>query len=316
MDLKALQVLHWHGSRPPSSAGHAAAPCDFVIDTCQRRIAVSVCTDADSRAAVDRDAERFEGVAAYDFLLRVCCGLESRLLAETEIFCQMKQSWARFALERSPLLPLLSPWMQHLFQDVKEIRAEYLCKLGSSSYGSQVRRLLEGGGRTLLVGAGQLAQTVAPWLAGSEILLWNRTVARSHALQEVLQSREPGTVFRVVDPGQESELAAWRDARQVVVCIPPDPLADPARIAAWRQGTQARGRIIHLGAGATDAAPWRGTPEVIGLDAVFETLHQQTNARRRQVSRSRAACTEKAILRGLHEHTLASHSWEDLAVFH
>ena len=36
----------------------------------------------------------------------------------------------------------LAPWMQQLFQDAKEIRAQHLANLGGVSYGSQVRRLL------------------------------------------------------------------------------------------------------------------------------------------------------------------------------
>jgi hypothetical protein len=319
MELTALQVLHWRGGKPPSPADRAARSIPFTIDTCQRRISVGIATSADATRAAsafgEETTECFVGVAAYEFLLRVCCGLESRLLAETEIFCQMKQSWAKFATADSPLRSSLSPWMQRLFQDVKEIRAEHLCKLGSSSYGSQVRRLLRGSSRTLLVGAGQLARAVAPWLAGSEILIWNRTAERALELQHEMRCREPHIAVQVVAGDRSAELAAWRCAQQVVVCIPPDSQADQERVSAWRGEDQPGRRIVHLGAGAKDVAPWQGMSEVIGLEAVFEILHEQSETRARQVTRSRAACTEKARLRGLHAHGLPSHSWEDLEIF-
>ncbi len=56
--------------------------------------------------------------------------------------------------------------MQRLLQDTKEIRSEYVVGLGSATYGSLVRRLLggPGSGPTLLLGAGQLAETVLPYL--------------------------------------------------------------------------------------------------------------------------------------------------------
>jgi hypothetical protein len=63
---------------------------------------------------------------AYAFLLRFACGLESKLVAETEIFGQIKQAWRDFSEPRLALARQLSPWIQQLFQDAKEIRAQYL----------------------------------------------------------------------------------------------------------------------------------------------------------------------------------------------
>jgi Glutamyl-tRNAGlu reductase, N-terminal domain len=325
MELRVLNVLQWRGAHVPKAA--AAAPaCEqdlFLIDTCQRRLAVMFGHEgleaARGRFPADGALEYFEGAAAYAFLLRICCGLESKLVAEAEIFGQVKQAWREFSERGSPLAKHLSPWIQLLFQDAKEIRAQHLGSLGSVSYGSQVRRLLgeqAGSGPTLLVGAGQLAQAVAPWLTGSELWLWNRTAARADELARELAKRSPERPVRVIDAGAEAEFAAWRAARQVVICIPPEPQADQARIAAWRERQGSGGRIIHLGAGAEGAAPWNDLPELVSLGTLFDMLQAHTELRRRQLDRSRRACLEKAMLRSLGANSSHPHSWEDLAAFH
>jgi hypothetical protein len=315
MDLRLLNVLHSPGAPAASTAG-------FEIHTCQRHVAVLYGFEAlgAARAQFPADGalEQFEAAAAYAFLLRFCCGLESKLVAETEIFGQIKQAWGNFSSRESRLAQQLSPWMQHLFRDAKEIRAQYLGNLGSASYGSQVRRLLgedAAAGPTLLIGAGQLAQAIAPWLTGSELWLSNRTAARARELARELGKRSPERPVRVCEDGTEAELAAWRGARQIVICVPPDAESDRLRIAAWRERTGGGGRIIHLGAGAEGSAPWKDLPEFVSLGALFDMLQAHSEVRRRQIERARAACREKALLRGLSANASHPHSWEDLAAF-
>jgi hypothetical protein len=325
MDLRHLNVLQWRGVHLGSST---AAPMTgggedlLLIHTCQRRVAVlfgpAGLDAARAEFPADGALEHFEGTAAYAFLLRFCCGLESKLVAETEIFGQIKQAWREFSERGSPLGRQLSPWMQQLFQDAKEIRAQFLSHLGSVSYGSQVRRLLgeeADSGPTLLIGAGQLAQAVAPWLAGSELWLWNRTAARARELALELAKRQPARPVRVIEEGDAAELAAWRGARQVILCIPPELRADQARVDAWRVRHSLGGRIIHLGTGAEGVAPWKDLPEVVSLGALFDMLQAHSEVRRRQFERARAACLEKALLRGLGANSSHPHSWEDLAAF-
>jgi|SRR5579863_6233186 len=325
MDLRHLNVLHWRGahSAPAGSPAAAGGADVFLIDTCQRRVAVLAgvagLPAAREQFPADGALEHYQGEAAYAFLLRFCCGLESKLVAETEIFGQIKLAWREFSGRASPLAQQLAPWMQGLYQDAKEVRAQYLDSLGSVSYGSQVRRLLgedSGAGPTLLVGAGQLAQAVAPWLTGSELWLWNRTPARAHELARELAKRHPDRPVRVIEAGQEAELAAWRGARQVVVCVPAGAQADRRRLEAWRGRSGVGGRIIHLGAGAEGVSPWKELPEFVSLGALFDMLQAHSDARRRQIDRARKSCLEKALLRGLGANASHPHSWEDLAAFH
>jgi glutamyl-tRNA reductase len=266
----------------------------------------------------DGALESFEAADAYAFLLRFASGLESKLVAETEIFGQIKSAWREFDGVGSALARQLSPWVQLLFQDAKEIRAQHLSRLGSASYGSQTRRLLGDdaiSGATLLIGAGQLAQSIAPWLPGCELWLCNRTRERAVELARELAKREPTRPVRVIDAGLEAELSAWRSARNVVVCVPADAPRDIARVAAWRERIERAGRVIHLGLGSDGAAPWTELPQLVSLGALFEMLQAQSQQRRRQFERARRACQEKALLRSLGANSSHPHSWEDLAAF-
>ncbi len=323
VELRQLNVLHWLGQHtvgrePCAPARHGA----LVVDTCQRRVAI-----VDGREArealrahfpADGGLQVFEGHEAYAFLLRFACGLESRLVGETEIFGQVKQAWNDFTLEPSPLAHALSPWIQRLFQDVKEIRARFLAGMGSASYGSQVRRLLgepAAGATTLLVGAGQLAESIAPWLDGGELQIWNRTSGRAVELANELIKRPGMRQIRVLE-GPDAELEAWGRARDVVVCVPADPERDPARIAAWNARADRSGRLIHLGlADAGRHAQWGAASQLLDLGTLFDLLRSQTEQRRRAVERARRGCAEKALLRSLGPSTSSAHGWEDLAAF-
>lgn len=324
MELRDLKVLNWRGARV-TGAGALDTYSDldiFPIDTCQRRVAVvngsAMLALARREFPDDGALETFEGADAYSFLLRFAAGLESKLVAETEIFGQIKTAWRSFCDRGTPLACQLHPWIQLLFQDAKEIRSQHLAKLGSASYGSQARRLLgdeASGGPTLLVGAGQLAQSVAPWLPGSELWIWNRTRERAIELAREVAKRDPARPVRVIDSGSEAELAAWRFARNVVVCVPNDATGDAARVAAWGERLERGGRVIHLGLGVQGAAPWNELPELVSLGVLFEMLQAQSEQRRRQFERARRACQEKALLRSLSANSSHPHSWEDLAAF-
>jgi len=120
----------------------------------------------------------------------------------------------------------------------------------------------------------------------------------------------------VIEPTAPAELAAWRNARNVVVCVPADVSRDSARAAAWRERCQAGGHVIHLGLEAIGAAPWDALPGLVSLGALFEMLRAQSDLRRRQLERARRSCLEKALLRSLGANASHPHSWEDLATFH
>ena len=181
MALADLIVLNRNTSGNTSTK---LLPDACVIGTCLREVRIGVHGADDQPMPAEASAagyELFTGATAYRFLLQLCCGLESEIAGETEILGQVKQSWREHELAQPEQARLLRPWMQRLLQDTKEIRSEHVVGLGSATYGSLVRRLLGGTlqGPTLLLGAGQLAETILPFLDSGEVLVWNRSRARA-----------------------------------------------------------------------------------------------------------------------------------------
>lgn len=331
MKLAELQVLHLEGTamrmpvdEPEFPEGEHGAVREhglaWIIATCQRTVAVAMGRAArenlQRHCAAAATAQVYSGAEAYAFLVRFACGLESKLSGETEIFGQVKESWRQFSARTGLQSRQLDPIVQALFQDTKEVRARELSGLGSASYGSQVRRLLGAPtpGPTLLLGAGQLAQSVAPWLAAEDLLVWNRSAERAQELARLVRERYPERRCEVL-AGEAEELAAWSRAGDVVLCVPVDPARDALRLAAWHARAGHTGRLVHLGLGATADPTWEGARGLTSLSALFEMVRVQAEQRSVQVARARRACAERAVLRSLGNSATQPHGWEDLAAF-
>jgi glutamyl-tRNA reductase len=322
MALADLIVLN---RRSAAGAPTALLPDACVLGTCLRevRIAMLPVDQQPSPAAADADGyERHAGAEAYRFLLQLACGLESEIAGETEILGQIKQAWRDCESSGSPLAVRLRPWMQRLLQDTKEIRSEYVVGLGSATYGSLVRRLLGGDlpGPTLLLGAGQLAETVLPFLDSGEVLVWNRSPQRAREM--LARQRVPQTQGRVhlLDSTAEAEGNAWRRAHDVILCIPADAEQDAERMRWWRHHAPADGRVLHLGIDSAAGTAWANLPNLFTLRDLFNLRDNQALQREAQLARARRACRNKAQLARLDDADgsrvgSSNHGWEDLAVF-
>jgi hypothetical protein len=304
---------------PAPGSAPMAEPC--AIRTCLREVLIG--TRA-SLAADERLLAPYElraGAEAYGFLLRLACGLESEIAGETEILGQIKLAWRDHEQAHPLAARRIRQWMQRLLQETKEVRSEHVLNLGSATYGSLARRLLGGrtDGVTLLVGAGQLAATVLPYLPGSELRIWNRTPAR--AFEMLAAQREAADRQTTVLPAtEEAELAAWLEAHDVVLCIPADAARDPARVEAWNNRRHPGGRLLHLGILSAAGTAWEGVAGLATLGDLFSLRDAQAEQREALLARARRACFEKAQLARLDDADgtrpgSSSHGWEDLAVF-
>jgi hypothetical protein len=325
LDSMALAELIVLNRRSADGAPTALLPGACVLGTCLRevRIAMLPVDEQPSPALADADGyERHAGTEAYLFLLQLACGLESQIAGETEILGQIKQAWREYEISGAPLAARLRPWMQRLLQDTKEIRSEYVVGLGSATYGSLVRRLLGGDlpGPTLLLGAGQLAETILPFLDTGEVQLWNRSPQRAREL--LARQRAPQTQGRVhlLDSTVEAEGAAWRQAHDVILCIPADAAQDAQRVRWWRHHGASDGRVLHLGIDGTAGTAWADLPNLFSLRDLFNLRDNQALQREAQLARARRACRNKAQLARLDDADgsragSSNHGWEDLAVF-
>ncbi|MCO5142982.1 MAG: hypothetical protein M9962_07830 [Oligoflexia bacterium] len=107
--------------------------------------------------------EYYKGIELHRFLVEICCGLHSPLLGETEVFGQFRN----FRIEQKWPKQWI-PFLDAIEEDVKKIRRNYLLHLGTQSYGSLARKYLQNK-TTLIIGGGQLAEEIIPWLEGEKL---------------------------------------------------------------------------------------------------------------------------------------------------
>ncbi len=323
MKLESLRVLHL----PKGWGNHSLSQFDvhlrgliltlaLDIDTCQRRVLIFHSKNWDSSEEV------LKGQEAYQFLLRWAAGLESVVVGETDVFGQIKDAWRKAQLSGLPHLLELTSWIQRLFEDTKQIRTQYLQNLGGSSYGTLVRKWIKDRSQNailskqplLLVGAGQIARSVAPALLDSEILLWNRDLTRLNSFYQELLARSPQASLQKLERPQDEEMA-WKKASHVIVCIPVDREADLKRLNWFTQGGVKNRSVIHLGARAGASGIWGQLPGFTSLDDLFILHASLGQVRSAHVAQAEKACVERAQLRSLGASLSIPHGWEDLACF-
>jgi hypothetical protein len=300
-------------------------PDACAVSTCLRDVRLAMLPAELQPASMEADAagyERYAGSEAYRFLLQLACGLESEIAGETEILGQIKQAWRDFEAAHPDAARTLRPWVQRLLQDTKEIRSEHVVSLGSATYGSLVRRLLGGtlAGPTLLLGAGQLAETILPFLDTGEVLVWNRSRARAEEMLARQRLAQTQGRVQLIDATAEAEAAAWRRARDVVICIPADPARDAERVQLWRRHGASGGRVLHLGIDRAEGTAWQQLPGIFTLKDLFGLRDSQASQRDALLARARRACASKSQLARLDDADgsragNSNHGWEDLAVF-
>jgi glutamyl-tRNA reductase len=124
-----------------------------------------------------RNDQVFSGIAVTDFLLRLSCGLLSKIKGETEIMGQFKRFLS--------VLKNQGSWLYHpkefekILAELKKIRQLFLTDLGSQSYGSVVRKWVSDHQAIAVVGAGLLAKDIVPWLAEKQIKVFSRNPAKA-----------------------------------------------------------------------------------------------------------------------------------------
>lgn len=322
MSLSGLLVLHRRktaGVMPRALfAGRRLQP--FHLETCLRELWIidGAASRASMRLPFVDDVERFTGARAYEFVLRIGCGLDSEIKGESDVFGQLRDAWRAFASDHPDRAGVLEPLVQRLFEDVRDIRSRHLSGSTTITYGGLARRLLgeHAQAPTLLVGAGRMAQAILPYLAAHPVYLWNRSPERvSELATAAARESSASPSIRVLPCTREAELAAWRTATNAIVCIPPDAKADAERIGAWQDGARARGRVIHLGLLTAADSAWSAIAGLATLTDLFGLQATHNALRRAQLAPAASACREKANLRSLGGPLSLAHGWEDLSLF-
>ncbi len=131
----------------------------------------------------------YHGYSAYQLLLEITSGIKSRLLGETEVFSQFKETFKNANLPKTAFGEYLQKLRDELIEDTRKIRSKHLVGLGDQSYGGLARRFLGDSQKITLLGTGQLAEQILPYIveSGREVLV----VGRNSSRLEELESKFP-----------------------------------------------------------------------------------------------------------------------------
>jgi glutamyl-tRNA reductase len=286
----------------------------FEIRTCQRTLVIGKNAHADLQLML-QPRRYFEGVDAYEFLLRFASGLESEIKGETDVFGQVKTAFKNLTVQNPKLADELQSIFLKIFEDTKEIRTQYLQGIGGSTYGALARRLLNpiASEKVLILGAGQISKSVAPYFTDSQKLsIWNRSLGRLVSLADELASKGHKEVSLLQN---QAELdAALMEATIVILATPAGSEMDVLVLAECvRSGSKKK--ILHLGGQITDLKLFENYSSFTSLTDLFLIEKEQTDLRKKQVMQAMDACHHRSILRGMAKSIHISHGWGDLALF-
>ena len=198
--------------------------------TCLRRIVLFNRAESTSLMTSARaDAEIYQGENAYRFLLEVVCGLRSPLIGETEVLGQFRDFCSKAKFSPTSWGWFLRQITTDLMVDAKRVRHRHLEGLGCQSYGSLVRHQLKGIPSVALIGAGQLASEIVPWLISkADLTLFCRNPLRAqklanqypqlHLEQFTMASSGQGngqTALVIAAPLTANEIENWVELQQL-----------------------------------------------------------------------------------------------------
>jgi glutamyl-tRNA reductase len=188
--LRRLVLCNFHKGEEsrPNFGEHV-----FSLETCQRFLYISYDThDKFEELALTSQSTKLYGVEAYQYLLEIICGLQSRLLGENEIVHQFKTAYHQYRDLENKCTKTLS-LLEKLFKDAKEVRTQYLLGLGQKTYASIARKLVYGMNKkpqVLILGSGQLAiDLIQQFKKHSEIYISARNREKCLELQKEHQVR-------------------------------------------------------------------------------------------------------------------------------
>lgn len=297
--LDDFVVLHH-----PSKAGDnwPVAINGLEWQTCLRRI---VLLHKSERAtlipSLPEGFEVYEGHSAYNFLLEVICGLRSPLVAETAVMGQFKEFCASARFPANEWGHFLRRMTSDLLVDAKRVRSRHLEGLGSQSYGGLVRQHLKGVPSVVVLGAGQLAEEILPWIVGkAEVTVCARNLERAKPLTEgypQIRLME----FTFAAPVEENRETA------IIIAAPIRAIDIEKWIALQRTPFV---KVLDL-RGQAETDPLNSLMPIVRLSEMFAALKNERSKLAARVGVARADIA-KATQRLIEQAQIRPFGWEDL----
>ena len=269
--------------------------------TCLRRVSLlHKSTSASLLPAVHETSEIFEGKDAYNFLLEVVCGLRSPLVGETAVMGQFREFCAHAKFPTSEWGWFLRKLTSDVLVDAKRVRYRHLEGLGSQSYGGMVRQHLKNIPSVFVLGAGQLAQEILPWLMGkTDVTVFYRNAMRAECLLKD---------YPQLRLAQFTESAQSENRESAIVIAAPLSAKD---IEDW-VGLQSTPFVKALDLrGEAESDPFQPSFPILRLSEMFAALKNERPKVAARLAAARADIS-KAAERLAEQAQFRPFGWEDL----
>jgi glutamyl-tRNA reductase len=269
--------------------------------TCLRRVSLlHKSTSASLLPAVHETAEIFEGKDAYNFLLEVVCGLRSPLIGETAVMGQFREFCAHAKFPASEWGWFLRKLTSDVLVDAKRVRYRHLEGLGSQSYGGMVRQHLKNIPSVFVLGAGQLAQEILPWLMGkTDVTVFYRNAMRAECLLKD---------YPQLRLAQFTEAAHAENRESAIVIAAP---LSAKEIESW-VGSQSTPFVKALDLrGEAETDPFQPSFPILRLSEMFAALKNERPKVAARLAAARADIS-KAGQRLAEQAQFRPFGWEDL----
>lgn len=297
--LDDLVILHVH----PGAKESLPIPLHSVQwQTCLRKILFlhrnEICSQS---IPVSVSPHVYKGGEAYEFLLEVVCGLKSPLLGETEVMGQFRTFCSKLDIPSTAWDWFVQQLSDDILADAKQVRRDHLQKLGSQSYGSLVRHHLAQTPVTAMLGSGQLAQEILPWITSKTRV---RLFHRNRTSAESLQARYPQIDIEPLTAAP----ADWDEGAKALLIVAP---LSADQIVDWIQLQDTTfSKIIDL-RGEAAGDPLRISIPVIALPDLFATLGRDRHRLEAAVAAARAEI-KQLTQRRIRQAQFRPFGWEDL----
>jgi glutamyl-tRNA reductase len=275
--------------------------------TCLRRV-VFLNRDENSAllAAAENEPQKlpietYRGEDAIRFLLEVVCGLNSPLVGETAVMGQFREFVAQAKFPNTLWGNYLRQSISDLLVDARRVRREHLQGLGSQSYGSLVRSHVKTLPMVAVLGGGQLARDILPWLIGkTSVRLFNRNRVRASELLAEFPDIQLDQ-FSMADAGWEHQGSG------LVIAAP----LKADEIENWvRQQSSSFSKCLDL-RGEAETDPLSLPFPVIKLSELFDAVRNDRNKLAGRVAAARGEIAQ-LIQRQAQQAQFRPFGWEDL----
>ena len=249
----------------PTGYNHLASKSNadrFQMATCQRTLIVSLKRQPELEPELTSLTQFSTGPEAYQYLLEIICGLQSKLIGENEIVGQFKKAHQQFVQMDEKDTKLLKI-IEKLLKDAKEIRTSYLLGLCQKTYASITRKyvMAQKADCIVILGSGSLAED-----------LINQFKKKTRTL---ICARNINKVKNLVNT-HGIEFIPWSE-RASLVSYPfiintigvETPLYDKNFFIGWKSLHENK-LFVDLGSANTIDPECFDYPELIGLDQIFE----------------------------------------------